>query len=280
MHAAGGGEFGEDEPSHVDPVADARQFATQGHARMYPGDTRGAALAGAAEVNGIQGQYAQRNPGQAMPVFRQPLADTRTVLPQVAQQRADPAFIRAQLARNAAARGVGTDHVIADRPQYDANGNLITPAPARGYQPGLVRQRWAQFMRRMFPHLATGGTVGLPTSSADNYYGTDTTTPTFTYNKYTPEQLGAMPFIQKLFHGAPVTPFQGFGQPISNPQIGVSNVPAMLNLQRYSGLNPTEQDMTQSLYEQGLGLDMRDIMARSAKAAPGVFGFSGATAYG
>lgn len=190
----------------------------------------------------------------------------------------------------------GKQHTIGDLPGGYTPGPDGTLQPndptivsrrntrARGrWRPGAGSEAFQQMFAAFLPqlmHFAAGGTVGTPTQPAQNYYGADTTTPTFTYNKYTPEQLGQMPFIKKLFGGMDNPAFQGFGQPISNPAIGVSNVPSLLNLQRYMGLAPTEQDMTQSLYEQGLGLDMRDVLTRSQRGAPQQFSFSGATAYG
>jgi hypothetical protein len=127
------------------------------------------------------------------------------------------------------------------------------------------------------PRAATGGTFA-PGIAADNSYGGAATAPTITYSSYTPEQMGKMPFIQKL-RGTTNTPqFAGFGAPLSNAQFGIENMPSLIDMQAYRDLYPTEKDMAQSLYQQGLSTDFRDILERSRRATP--YGTSyGATAY-
>ena len=100
-----------------------------------------------------------------------------------------------------------------------------------------------------------------------------------TYTQYTPEQLGNQPFIQKLRGERPAEQFGGFGASLSNPSLGIDNMPSSINLQTYMSLLPSERDQTSSLYQQGLGVDFRDLLEQSRRASP--FGVSfGAARYG
>lgn len=181
---------------------------------------------------------------------------------------------------------------VQPRPQFAGQAapqpapTTPAPAPSPGYQPGLGAQHWRQAWAELLPQftgalrrMAAGGELGAtgpgnPTNAgggpgALQYYGTDTQGSNITIRNYTPEQLGNQTFIQKLYKGAPQVPFQGFGGGgISNPAIGINNLPSIYNLQRFAQLDPVEQDLQQSLLEQGLGLDARATFQSSKAAAP------------
>lgn len=117
---------------------------------------------------------------------------------------------------------------------------------------------------------------GLGTPGSPNY-GIDPTTQTYT--QYSPADTGNQPFYRKLTGQIPNAQFQGFGATLSNPSLGITNAPWAINMQNYLRLNPSEQDQTQSLYQQGLGTDFRDQLAQGRASAP--FGATmGVTRYG
>lgn len=116
----------------------------------------------------------------------------------------------------------------------------------RGNMPGLVQ-------------MVQANTGGVFTANTD---------PFLTVNQYSPETLGSQPFIQKTRGSMGSTPFGGFGAPLSNPSIGVENMPSLINLRDWGNLQPSEKDALEELYNRGLGVDMRDIIERSRRAAP------------
>jgi len=142
------------------------------------------------------------------------------------------------------------------------------------------------------PAPGTNAAVGssAPDYQADNV-GSTTTTPDAQgangtygmpdlpkYMQYSPEVLAAQPWIQSLF-GKAAPEFQGFGATLSNPALGLNNVPSTFSLQNYLALNPSERDMVQSLYQQGLAVDFRDILEKARRATP-TGGSYGNTFYG
>lgn len=116
----------------------------------------------------------------------------------------------------------------------------------RGNMPGLVQ-------------MVQANTGGVFTANTDPY---------ITVNQYSPETLGSQPFINKTRGTAPSTPFQGFGAPLTNPSIGVENMPSLINLRDWGNLQSSEKDALEELYNRGLGVDFRDILERSKRAAP------------
>lgn len=110
----------------------------------------------------------------------------------------------------------------------------------------------------------TGGQYGMPDLP--------------TYMRYGPEALANQPWIKSLY-GKAAPEFQGFGATLSNPALGLENVPSTFSLQNYLALMPSERDMVQSLYEQGLGVDFRDTLERIRRATP-TGGSYGMTYYG
>ena len=116
--------------------------------------------------------------------------------------------------------------------------------------------------------------IATPGSST---YGIDPTTQTYT--QYSPADTANQPFYQKLIGQMPTQKFGGFGATLSNPSLGITNAPWAINMQNYLGLSPSEQDQTQSLYQQGLGTDFRDQLNQAKLAAPMGSTF-GVTRYG
>ena len=115
------------------------------------------------------------------------------------------------------------------------------------------------------PRAASGGTYGMPDTPS--------------YTTYSPEQLGNQPFIKKLRGDMPTSQFGGFGAKLSNPSLGIDDMPSNINLQRYMSLLPSERDQTSSLYGQGLAVDFRDLLEQARRASP--FGVSfGPAGYG
>ena len=71
------------------------------------------------------------------------------------------------------------------------------------------------------------------------------------------------PPIQQL-QGETNTPsFQGL-----DVGFGGEQLPSVINLQRFGQLDPSSQEYTQGIYNQGAQVDFRDIIARSLRAAP------------
>jgi hypothetical protein len=106
--------------------------------------------------------------------------------------------------------------------------------------------------------------------AAWDQYGRGNTKPTTSIFRYTPEQLGNQPFIQQLQGRMKTVGWQGFAQPLSNPDIGVTSAPAVINAQRYRDMNSSSRDAVESLYSQGLEQDMRDMLDRSQRATAGL----------
>ena len=111
--------------------------------------------------------------------------------------------------------------------------------------------------RNTIPRAASGGTYG--TALSDNMV---------TYNTYSPEVLGSMPFYKKLTGQSENRPFGGFGATVSNPSLGIYDAPTGINLQNYNQLLGSEQQAFGSLYGQGLALDPDDILEMARRAAP------------
>lgn len=123
------------------------------------------------------------------------------------------------------------------------------------------------------PSAATGGAsnpYALPgyTPDPSGSYGTAASSPYQVLNTYNPATLGSQPFIQKILGNSPSSQYGNFGANLSNPKLGVNNMPFNLSLQRYNLLRPSEQQQLQSLYEQGLSTDWNDINSAMQASAP------------
>lgn len=102
----------------------------------------------------------------------------------------------------------------------------------------------------------------------------------FQFAQYDPATLGNQPFIQKLRGTREATPFGGFGATLSNPSLGITNMPWAINYKTLLNMNPSEQKQAESLYSQGLNVDFNDVVEQSRRAAPigarfGVAGYAG-----
>lgn len=108
---------------------------------------------------------------------------------------------------------------------------------------------------------------GVPRAAAGGVYDAGIGTGNIQVNRYNPSDLGNQPFIQKLTGQRGSRPYGAFGGQISNPRLGVSNMPWALNYKTLMELNPSEYDQAQGLYG-GLGVDFRDVVSQSQRAAP------------
>lgn len=133
---------------------------------------------------------------------------------------------------------------------------IIAPQGALVLNPSDTKKMMKK-MKAKPKRMNTGGTIGG--GAAD---GSDVT-----FNQYSPEQLGAQPFLKKIrslgqgFTG-------GFGNALSNPKLGISNMPFGLNLQAFGGLQDSEQAALKETYNTGLGVYWDDLYANALKAAP------------
>ena len=109
------------------------------------------------------------------------------------------------------------------------------------------------------PHAESGGVYNV---------GEQLGTGKYTYNTYSPQDLGNQPFIRKLRGEQESNPWSGFGARLQNRRLGINGMPDTINVRNYLNLAPTEQAMTQDLYQRGLGVDFGDILERSRRAAP------------
>lgn len=91
---------------------------------------------------------------------------------------------------------------------------------------------------------------------------------TMTFNQYSPGDLGKQPFIQKLRGERASNPYMGFGGQLSNPEIGVSNMPWAINLKDFHNMAGSEQKAAQELYSTGFGVNFDDLYEQARRAAP------------
>ena len=121
--------------------------------------------------------------------------------------------------------------------------------------------------------MAKGGPGIVPRSASGGTYGTDLNNLTTTLNQYSPTDLGNQPFYQKLIGQQANRPFGGFGATLSNPALGLNNVPSNISMQNYNQLLPSEQKATGELYGTGLGVDPADVLAQAKASAPATRNF-------
>ena len=91
--------------------------------------------------------------------------------------------------------------------------------------------------------------------------------PTIEVNKYSQEQMGNQPFLNKLRGTSPAPLFTGYGKSIDAPDVGIYDLPAVPSLQNYNRLLPSEQLMAQGSYEAA-GQYWADILEKARRAAP------------
>lgn len=140
------------------------------------------------------------------------------------------------------------------------SANPGAPGPSmapviQGAQPGPVSVPGTMVNQMAGPGAALGETYGMPAG--------------LEWTKYSPAQLGAQPFIQKLQGMMPSREFGAFGATLSNPAFGIYNMPSNINLQTYRDLLPSERDQTLGLYQDALGVDFRDLLEQARRATIG-----------
>ena len=86
---------------------------------------------------------------------------------------------------------------------------------------------------------------------------------TFTTTSYSDPQLVNAPPIQQLQGETDTPSFQNL-----DTEFGGERLPSVINLQHFGQLDPSSQEYTQGIYNQGAQVDFRDIIARSLRAAP------------
>lgn len=84
---------------------------------------------------------------------------------------------------------------------------------------------------------------------------------------YDPNTLGNMPFIRQL-RGERTPAWSGFGASLDNRNLGIQDMPSQFSMRTWNNFRPSQQLMTQDLYERGLGVSFDDIYAKSQRAAP------------
>ncbi|MFN0145096.1 MAG: hypothetical protein ACKVT1_01185 [Dehalococcoidia bacterium] len=106
---------------------------------------------------------------------------------------------------------------------------------------------------------------GLPRAASGGMFGGS-----MTFNRYSPETLNNMPFIQKLRGTREAAAFRGYGAPLTSQRLGGTDVPwgNRVNYRTLMNMNPTELAMTQGLVEDDLGANFDDYIAQSRRAAP------------
>ena len=161
------------------------------------------------------------------------------------------------------------------KPQFAASGGTFGLDPTQQAYTNLLQTNQTAAGNP----AATNWTSQYGTGQSAGTYGAGNPY-TFQFNQYDPATLGSQPFIKKLQGTQEANEFQGFGAQLSNPSLGLSNIPWAVNLKTLLRMNPSEQDQTASLYKQGLGVDFRDVVEQARRAAPigtnfGVAGYGG-----
>jgi len=151
----------------------------------------------------------------------------------------------------------GDDSEGKENQELAMSASPITMIPIKNDSLRDVKIPHAEYGYRKIPHMETGGT-----------YGTALNEDTITENQYSPADLGNQPFIRKLFGKSPSREFGGFGATLSNPKLGLSDVPFGFNMQNFNQLQSSEKKASRELYERGLGVDFDDVLGSSRRAAP------------
>lgn len=154
--------------------------------------------------------------------------------------------------------------ITGDQPSGKPTGNeeiaaVMNPGPDTMLLVQPVNEKGLRAQKKKGAKPAATGGVFRSTANTDPFY---------IFNRYAPFDLGNQPFIQKIFGRKPSVPWMGHYGDLSNPSLGVTNAPSLLNLQTYRDLLPSEKDATANLYDAGLAVDSRDILERSRRAAP------------
>lgn len=176
-----------------------------------------------------------------------------------------PIWLRRRTKAAAGAVVPATEAVVTgDSPSGKPTGNeelaaVVNPGPDTQLVIQPLNEAGLKAQKKKGSKRAASGGVFNPAANTDPFY---------IFNRYAPVDLGSQPFIQKLFGRSASKEWTGHYGQLTNPSIGITNAPSLLNLQTYRDLAPSEKDATSNLYDAGLAVDSRDILERSRRAAP------------
>lgn len=88
---------------------------------------------------------------------------------------------------------------------------------------------------------------------------------------YTKNQIQKLPLLKKLrgnWEGMFADPSQNAKQVLSNRQMGISNIPWILNWNNLQYFEPSELQMAEGLYEDAFGWNWQDVLNMSQAYAP------------
>lgn len=129
------------------------------------------------------------------------------------------------------------------------------------------------------PHRQTKAMLGkqpVRRAAGGGTYGSGLNDNTVTINSYGADVIGNLPIVKKA-KGAKGREFGGFGATLSNPKLGLYDMPNQISYQTLRDLLPSETDMLSDLYGRGLTYDPRDLFESARRAAP--FGRSNGPAF-
>lgn len=145
--------------------------------------------------------------------------------------------------------------------------------PLRMAQGGFMENPAVEYYKELSPNAVTSLNPQAP-----QQWG-NANPNAFQFAIYSPEAMGGMPFIRRLLSGQLGREFGGFAVPIGSERFALENVPFIPNPQTVARMMPSEQQMTRSLYEQGLQMYWPDIVAAMQRATPYAQGQIGTARY-
>lgn len=168
----------------------------------------------------------------------------------------------------------GGEEIAAALPPKDGRSRFAVAPLSASKDPAEVAARMPMPLAR----AAIGGIFG-DTNINSNGTGGPGTAPSGAV--YSPEAIGSQPAVQAIKNPTVKQPrFTGFQGGISNPDYGLLDLPSAPSAQVLETLLPSQWDSLQSAYEQGAGVDFRDILAQSQAASPVGHGRYGSAHYG
>lgn len=174
----------------------------------------------------------------------------------------------------------GGEEIARALPPEDGRSRFEIDPLSRSKDPAEVAAK----MPPALVHAALGGIFG-DTNINSNGTGGPGVAPSGAV--YGPQAIGGQPAVQAVKNpGTPQPKFTGFAGGISNPDYGLLDLPSAPSGQVLENLLPSQMDALTSAYQQGAGVDMRDILAQSQAASPighgryGDRGRYGASMYG
>ena len=167
----------------------------------------------------------------------------------------------------------GTNIAIDARIGYGPVRSPVEYVPHRMAQGGFVDDPAVDYYRQLSPNAVTSLDPQAP-----QRWG-DANPNAFQFAIYSPEAMGGMPFIRRLLSGQLGREFGAFAVPIGSERFALENVPFIPNPQTVARMMPSEQQMTRSLYEQGLQMYWPDIVAAMQRATPYAQGQIGTARY-